>query len=324
MELLIVLGVFISIVGLSIGAYMVYSAIRNPDRLRVQSELRALSSDDSFIPQTPINLEKKRILSDLPWLNQLLNKVPKLSNIEDLWRQSNSKYPLSMYLLSSLLIFFAAAVIFYFVFSGNFFLILIPSLILAFIPFFILYRMKNKRLAKFESQLADAMDLIARSMKAGHAFSTGMKMVATELGDPIGTEFGRTIDEISFGMDMEQALTNLLKRVNCADLKFFVMALILHREAGGNLAEILTNISRLIRERFKFFRKVKTLSAQGRMSAAILLSLPFFLAAVLSMTAPGYMNIFFTDRVAQLMGITGLIFLGIGFMVIRRIIDIKV
>jgi tight adherence protein B len=323
MELLIVLGVFISIVGLSIGAYMVYSAIRNPERLRVQSELRALSSDDSFMPQTSINLEKKRILSDLPWLNQLLNKVPKLSNIEDLWRQSNSRYPLSMYLLSSLLIFFITLLIFYFI-SGNFFLSLAPSLILAFIPFFILHRMKKKRLAKFERQLADALDLIARAMKAGHAFSTGMKMVANELGDPVGTEFGRTIDEISFGMDLQQALGNLLKRVNCADLKFFVMALILHREAGGNLAEILNNISMLIRERFKLLRKVKTLSAQGRMSAAVLLGLPFAIALMLTLTAPGYLDILLIERIGQFMTGMGLLFLFIGFLIIRKIIDIKV
>jgi tight adherence protein B len=323
MELLIVFGVFISIVGLSIGVYMVYSAVRNPERLRVQSELRSLAADQSFIPQTPVSLEKKRILSDMPWFNEFLNKFPKLSNLEDLWRQSNSRYPLSLYLLSSLLIFFAALLIFYFI-SGNFLLSLAPSFILGLIPFFILHRMKKKRLAKFERQLADALDLIARAMKAGHAFSTGMKMVATELGDPVGTEFGRTIDEISFGMDLQQALTNLLKRVNCADLKFFVMALILHREAGGNLAEILTNISRLIRERFKLFRKVKTLSAQGRMSAAILLGLPFFIAAMLSITAHGYLNILLTDRIGQFMTGMGLLFLFIGFLVIRRIIDIKV
>ena len=135
------------------------------------------------------------------------------------------------------------------------------------IPFFILYRKKKKRVAKFESQLPDALDLIARALKAGHAFSTGMRMVANEFDDPLGTEFGRTIDEISFGMELDQALKNLLKRVDCNDLKFFVMSLILHREAGGNLAEILGNISRLIRERFRLMRKVRVLSAQGRMSA---------------------------------------------------------
>jgi tight adherence protein B len=323
MELLIVLGVFISIVVLCIGAYIAYGAIRNPERLRVESQLRALAADQSFIPQTPVSLEKKRILSDIPWLNEFLNKLPNLSNLEELWRQSNSRYPLSLYILSSLLLFFVTLLIVYLI-SRNFFLSLAPSIIVAFIPFFILSRMKKKRLAKFESQLADALDLIARAMKAGHAFSTGMKMVANELGDPVGTEFGRTIDEISFGMDLQQALTNLLKRVNCADLKFFVMALILHREAGGNLSEILNNISRLIRERFKLLRKVKTLSAQGRMSAAILLGLPFFIAAMLSITAHGYLNVLITDRMGQFMTVMGLLLLLIGYMIIRRIIDIKV
>jgi tight adherence protein B len=286
-------------------------------------ELQALSLDDYKIPQT-VSIEKKRILSGIDWLNTFLGKVPKIAQIESLWIQSNSRYPLSIYLLSSLLIFFVAFLILYSTFINNFFLVLIPSAVLGLIPVFILYRMKKKRIGKFESQLPDALDLIARALKAGHAFSTGMRMVANEFGDPVGTEFGRTIDEISFGLELDQSLKNLLKRVDCADLKFFVMAMILHREAGGNLAEILGNISRLIRDRFKLLRKVRVLSAQGRMSAMVLIGLPFFIATMLSLTAPTYLIVLLTDPIGRVLIVMAVIIELLGIMVIRKIIDIKV
>lgn len=305
------------------GFYLAVRAIRNPERARVKMELQALSFDDYKIPQT-VSIEKKRILSGIDWLNTFLGKVPKIAQIESLWIQSNSRYPLSIYLLSAVLIFFVSFLILYSTVVNNFFLALILSAVLGLIPVFILYRMKKKRIAKFESQLPDALDLIARALKAGHAFSTGMRMVANEFGDPVGTEFGRTIDELSFGLELQQSLKNLLNRVDCADLKFFVMAMILHREAGGNLAELLGNISRLIRDRFKLLRKVRVLSAQGRMSAMVLIALPFFVFTMISIMAPTYHAVLFTDPIGRFMVVIAVIMILIGIMVIRKIIDIKV
>ncbi len=324
MDILIGIGIFISIVLLIQGIYLAVGALRNRERARIKTELQALSMEDSFDSQAAVSIEKKRVLSGIGWLNAFLGKVPKISQIESLWVQSNSRYPLSIYLLSSLLIFFIAFLFLYASFQSNFLLTLVPSAVLGLIPFFILYRKKKKRLAKFESQLPDALDLISRALKAGHAFSTGMKMVANEFGDPVGTEFERTISEIGFGLESDQALKNLLKRVDCADLKFFVMAMILHREAGGNLAEILGNISRLIRDRFKLLRKVRVLSAQGRMSAMILLALPFFIATMLSITAPTYLTVLITDTAGRVMIVMALVMELIGFVVIRKLIDIKV
>lgn len=323
MDILIGIGVFISTVLLIEGFYLAVRTIRNPERVRVKRGLQALSFEDNITPKA-VSIEKQRILSGIDWLNAFLEKVPKIDRIESLWIQSNSRYPLSVYLLSSLLIFSAVLIILNMFIAHNFSLSLLPSAVLGLIPFFILYRKKKKRLAKFENQLPEALDLIARALKAGHAFSTGMRMVASEVGDPLGTEFGRTIDEIGFGLEMDQALKNLLKRVDCADLKFFVMAMILHRDVGGNLAELLSNISSLIRDRFKLLRKVKSLSAQGKMSANVLIGLPFFIAMVLSITAPSYLSILFSDMVGRIMIIMALVMELIGFVVIRKIIDIKV
>jgi len=324
MDIIIGLGIFVSTVLLIEGFYLAIRAVRNPERARVKKELNALYLDGYQTPPQAVSLEKKRILSRIDWLNTLLWKIPGISHWETLWAQSNSRFPLSVYILASLLIFISVFLIIYSTFINNFFLVLILSSVLGLIPFFILHRKKKKRVARFESQLPDALDLIARSLKAGHAFSTGMRMVADEFDDPIGTEFGRTIDELSFGMQLDQALKNLLKRVDCSDLKFFVMSLILHREAGGNLAEILGNISRLIRERFRLMRKVRVLSAQGRMSAWVLIALPFFVGIIVSITAPTYHAVLFTDPIGRVMVVMAVIMEFMGIMVIRKIIDIRV
>jgi tight adherence protein B len=325
MDILIGIGIFLSTVLFIEGLYLAFRAIKNPERARVKKELRSFSIEDSQDTQShSFSIEKKRVLSDIDWLNNFLWKIPKITQFENLWAQSNSRFPISVYFLSALLISIASFFILYSTFIANMFLVLIVAAGLGMIPFFILYQKKKKRNARFERQLPDALELIARALKAGHAFTTGMKMVANEFGDPLGTEFGRTIDEISFGLEMEQALKNLLQRIDCEDLKFFVMAMILHREAGGNLAEILGNISRLIRDRFRLQRKVKVLSAQGRLSAMVLIALPIIVALVVSITAPAYLPILVTDPTGRLMVMTAVILEILGIMVIRRIIDIKV
>ena len=145
---------------------------------------------------------------------------------------------------------------------------------------------------KFERQLPEALELVSRSLKAGHAFTGGLKMVAEEFGDPVGVEFGRTLDEINFGVGVPEALTNLTQRIECEDLKFFAVSVIIQRETGGNLAEILESLGRLIRERFKFQGRVRVLSGEGRISAIVLVAIPFFIAGLLFPDQAGiYRNI---------------------------------
>jgi tight adherence protein B len=322
--ILISIGIFISTVLLLESLFFAIRAIRNPERARVKRELRSFSQENYQDLSPDLNIEKKKILSRIGWLNTFLWKLPQISRVEALWYQSNARFPLSVYLLGSLLIFITVFLFLYDLIFKTLFLSLLISAVTGLIPLFLLYRKKKKRLAKFEAQLPDALDLIARALKAGHAFSTGMKMVANEFDDPIGTEFGRTIDEINFGMAIEQALKSLLKRIACNDLKFFAMSLILHREIGGNLAEILGNISRLIRARFSLMGKVKVLSAQGKLSALVLILLPFFVATILLITAPTYHAVLFSDPVGRFIILTAIILQVLGIMVIRRIVSIRV
>ncbi len=154
-------------------------------------------------------------------------------------------------------------------------------------------------MAKFERQLPEGLDLIARSLRAGHAFTLGMRMAADEYDDPLGPELKLALDEINFGISVEEALKDLAERIDCPDLRYFIVSVILQRETGGNLAEILENISSLIRERFKFRGKVKALSAEGKLSAIILLALPFFVFLALRFTSPEYIETLFTDPIGK-------------------------
>jgi tight adherence protein B len=175
---------------------------------------------------------------------------------------------------------------------------------------------------QFEKQLPDALDLIARSLKAGHAFTSGMKLVAEEFKDPLGPEFEQTLDEINFGLRVADSLKNLTKRIECLDLNFFVVSVILQRETGGNLAEIIEKLANLIRERFKFRRKVRVLSAEGKLSAGILVAIPFILFAGILFLHPSYVEILIEEPIGRLISTVSFIMMIIGLYFIRRIIDI--
>jgi len=191
-------------------------------------------------------------------------------------------------------------------------------------PFFYISVKKRRRMEKFQRQLPDALDLIARALKAGHAFTGGLRMVADELGDPIGTEFEKTLNEINFGVGIPEALKNLPNRVDCPDLKFFITSVIIQRETGGNLAEILTKLGYLIRERFKLQNRVQVLSAEGKLSAIILITIPFFIALALTILNPAYIRSLFIDPIGKVLVAFALVMMVIGILVMKRMIKIKV
>jgi len=201
---------------------------------------------------------------------------------------------------------------------------LLLALGLSYMPYFHLLLKKKERMAKFEKQLPEALDLIARALKAGHAFTSGMKLVTEEFKDPIGPEFNEALDEVNFGSSVADALKNLTHRVECLDLKFFVVSVILQRETGGNLSEIIESLAHLIRERFKFRRKVRVLSAEGKLNAVILLILPFVLFAAVLFINPQYMQILILDPIGRAVSIAAIVMMVIGVFFVRRIIDVDV
>jgi tight adherence protein B len=192
------------------------------------------------------------------------------------------------------------------------------------IPYKILARRRKRRLKKFEKQLPDALDLLARGLRAGHAFPTGLQQVAKEMPDPLGMEFFKTFREFNHGLDLNTALLNLSHRIDLRDLSFFTTAVLIQRETGGNLTEILEKISILIRERFKLRDQIKALTAEGRLSGVILLILPPLLAGILMLINPKYMSQLFTHPTGLKLCGVALGFQLLGMWCIHKIVNIKV
>jgi len=292
--------------------------------MKIRKKLKkiAASSKETELPE----LMRKRVLSGIPLLNQVLLRITMIERLDRLRHQANARYPSGFFILLALVFIVGAG------FLGfnsllkitPWYLSMLLSLFTGSFPFLYLYNIKNKRMKKFQAQLPEALDLMARSLRAGHAFSTGMKLAADEFDDPLGSEFSITLDEINFGLGVPEALKNLVKRVDCPDLNFFVVSVILQRETGGNLAEIMGNIAHLIRERYKFHGKVKTLTAEGKLSAMILTILPFAVAGALFIVNKSYIMTLFTEHVGKVMCGVALVLMVIGFFVMRRIVDIEV
>jgi tight adherence protein B len=266
---------------------------------------------------------KKRELSSIPWLNNLLLGMPLVALLDRLIIQANTSYNPGFYVLLSITLGLVGYLIAGLLEMSNVGVILI-ALISASLPCIYLLRVKNNRIKKFRSQLPEALELIARSLRAGHAFTSGMKMVSTEFDDPLGTEFDEALNEINFGVNVADALKNLADRTDCEEAKFFVTAVVLQRETGGNLATILESLSKIIRKKFEFQDKINTLTAEGRISALVLVLLPFFVAGVIYILNPGYLQVLFTEPVGQFMLILGSLLMVTGILVIRKIIEIKV
>jgi tight adherence protein B len=192
------------------------------------------------------------------------------------------------------------------------------------LPFMFLKFKRTKRLRAFEEQFPEALDLIARALKAGHAFATGLKMAADELGEPVGPEFRKTFDEQNFGLPLKDALENLTLRIPILDVRFFATAVLIQRETGGNLSEILENLAHVVRERFKILREVRTHTAHGRFTGYVLLALPAALAVALSFINPEHMALLFHERMGQIMIIGAIVMQTIGYIWIRQVIKIEV
>jgi tight adherence protein B len=192
------------------------------------------------------------------------------------------------------------------------------------LPFLFLKRKRSRRLGAFEEQFPEALDMISRALKAGHAFATGLKMAADELPDPVGTEFRKTFDEQNFGLPMKDALDNLTHRMPLLDVRFFATAVLIQRETGGNLSEILENLAHVVRERFKILRQVRVYTAHGRFTGYVLLALPAVLVIALSYINPEHMRLLFYHPMGRMMLVGALVMQAIGYLWIKQVIKIEV
>jgi tight adherence protein B len=202
--------------------------------------------------------------------------------------------------------------------------VMVMGVLGAIAPFVWLRRARTVRLKHFEEQFPEALDLLSRAIRAGHAFQTSLGMVASELPAPVGPEFKKTFDQQNFGLPVRDALNQLAERVPILDVRFFVTAVAIQRDTGGNLAEILDNLGHVVRERFKIRRQVRVHTAHGRFTGYVLLALPAFLAVMLARINPEMMNLLFTDRMGQTMLAGAIVLQTVGYFWIRQVIKIEV
>jgi tight adherence protein B len=191
-------------------------------------------------------------------------------------------------------------------------------------PFAYLNRLGVKRMRKFEEQFPDSLEFVARSMRAGHAFSVSLEMIHREFADPLASEFRRTFDEQNLGLPLDIALQNFGKRVPLLEVQFFVSAVLLQKRTGGNLAELLDKLAYVIRERFKLRGRIRAVSAHGRITASTLSAIPLVVAALMFYTNPDYISFFVKDETGHLMAGVAIFFQIVGYLIMRKIVNIEV
>ncbi len=286
------IAVFVAIVLFVEGLYLIWNSHHGPEAKRIELRLRALSASSDSTEHTAVL--KNRMLSNIPAIEKLLFSIPRIHQLDRFILQSGLEWTVAMLLLTSLMMgaVFYTALLFTAV-SLSFRLAI--TLAATLMPWAYVQWRRNKRLHKIEQQLPDTLDLISRALRAGHALPSGLKMAGNEMFDPIAREFRITHDEINFGVSMQQALTNFGERVPITDVRYFIVAVLIQREAGGNLAEILDNLSKLIRNRLKFHARIKVLTTEGRMSAWVLGIMPFGLAGLLNYANHDFISVLWTD-----------------------------
>jgi tight adherence protein B len=316
--------VFFVVTGAVVGAY--YAFVHRPEHKaeRVfEQRLKDLSGFESEVPGTASVVLTQAQSSALPMIDRFVGGTSSGSWLATLIEQSGVAVNPGTVITMSLA---AGAIVgvLTLLFSHLWLAAFAAALVGLMLPVVWLRIKRRQRLRKFEEQFPEALDLLARAIRAGHAFQTAMGMVADELPAPVGVEFKKSFEQQNFGLPLKEALDNQARRVPIMDVKFFVTAVQIQRETGGNLAEILDNLAHVVRERFKILRQVRVHTAHGRFTGYVLLGLPAFLAVALMFISPEHMKTLFTVKMGQTMVMGAIVMQTIGFIWIRQVIKIEV
>ena len=274
-------------------------------------------------PSEELALLRDEMLSEIPALDSLLRRSGRIANLQTLLSQADLKIRAGTILMLCVLSGVGLALVV---------LILSPfpqfawlgMIIGALLPYSYASFRRTRRFQKFEELFPEAIDTLARAVRAGHAFTTALELISNEISEPISSEFRKLFEEQKFGLPVRDALLNLTERVPLVDVKFFVTAVMLQRETGGNLAEILDNLSYLIRERFKIMRQVRVYTAQGRLTMMLLMGLPPIIVVTMLLMNPTFIRPLFADPIGHTLIVAGLTLQTVGYFIIRRIIRIQV
>jgi tight adherence protein B len=266
---------------------------------------------------------RDEVLSRIPAFDNYLRRSERVSELQKTLEQGNIDVRAGNFIMLCIVSALVFALI-GFILGGNLIFGWAGALIGFFIPYAYASHRRSKRFQKFEEKFPEAIDTLARAVRAGHAFTTALEMIANEVSEPVAGEFRQLFEEQKFGLPVRDALLNLTDRIPLVDVKFFVTAVMLQRETGGNLAEILDNLSYVIRERFKILRQVRVHTAQGRLTMVLLMALPPTIVVVMQLLNPGFIQPLFSDPWGHVLIVAGISMQTIGYFVIRKIIRIQV
>lgn len=287
------------------------------ERLADEQKAPERSADDELA------LLRDQQLSDIPLLDSILRRSSRISELQDMLVQGALDLRAGNFLGVSALAGVVTGFLAYFL-SGRGEVGWIAVPIGAVLPYAYASVRRTRRFEKFEELFPEAIDTLARAVRAGHAFTTALELITNEVAEPVAGEFRQLFEEQKFGMPVRDALMNLTERVPLVDVKFFVTAVMLQRETGGNLAEILDNLSYVIRERFKIQRQVRVYTAQGRLTMALLMAMPPIIVTVMYMLNPDFIHPLFADPIGHALVVGGITLQTVGYFVIRKIIRIQV
>ncbi len=290
----------------------------------IKERLATVQKGPERAPEEELALLRDEQLSQIPALDTLLRRSERIAAMQKMLAQAGMTLRAGNFLGVSVLTAVAAAIA-AFILTKNNPAIAWAALVIGFLlPYSYASYRRNKRFEKFEELFPEAIDTLARAVRAGHAFTTALEMISDEVAEPVCSEFRKLYEEQKFGMPVRDALMNLTERMPLVDVKFFVTAVMLQRETGGNLAEILDNLSYVIRERFKIQRQVRVYTAQGRLTMALLMGMPPVIVVTMLVLNPAFIRPLFSDPIGHTLLVAGICLQTVGYFVIRKIIRIQV
>lgn len=321
--LLIPFIVFLACLFIVYALYLLTSRKSDAKRALLDERLAEAIRSSAHSTDLEVQLAREELLSEIPWVNRSLLKLEISARLKGLIDQADLHITVMRLVLFSAtaaaLGFLAASMI-----TISFGLMVLFGVIAGSLPFLHVLSKRRKRLKKFLQLLPDALDLMSRGISAGHAFTEALQMVATEMPDPISTEFRKTYDEQNLGLSLKLALENLVHRVPLLDLRMCVTAIMIQRETGGNLAELLEKVAHTIRERFRIMEDLKTLTLSSRWSAWLLCALPIFLAIYMSVMNPNYMEVMWRDPRGHNLLFIAAVMQILGMLMVQKIMRIKI
>ena len=298
---------------------------RDTDQYReaIEKRLKDIARDRGGVSRRELKLLKEELLSDIPVLHRVLLRFEIFTRLQNILRQAEVDIVVNRFIIISLILGLLLGSLVLLI-SGSIFATLVVTLGGMAAPLLWVLNKRRLRFKKFLEQLPDALELMIRSLQAGHSFSSALQMVATEMPDPIAKEFGKAYEEQNLGLHLKNALENMLERVPLMDLKMCVTAVLIQREVGGNLSEVLRSISHTIRERFRIQGDIRVRSAQARLSGYVVSCLPFLLFFWISLVNPNYMKPLYEHPWGYFILGTGITMQFVGWLIIRKIVSIEV